>query len=234
MSTAEHTQDWRDRKKQQGLCPQCGKNPSRNGKRCTGCLFDSTEYNRQRFQNRYDAGLCVECGKNPHEKDKKSCSFCLQKRREKYKNSDNKEARRQQAAEIRWARKKRVLEHYGGKCMCCEEAEPIFLAMDHIYGGGNEHRREIGNNPGSRGGSSSVQFYKWIEKNNYPDILQILCHNCNMGKHLNGGICPHKDHTRSPFGELDYNPVPPNKTFTQKTRYIHEGEDEPLPDNSNL
>lgn len=192
MSTAKHTQAWRDRKKQEGLCPQCGINPSRNGKRCTECLSNSTKYNRQRLQNRYEAGFCVQCGKNPYEEGKKSCTSCSKKRRDKYKICGNKEARCEQAAAIRRKCRDRILEHYGGKCTCCGEDEPCFLAIDHIDGGGNEHRRQLRNNPGHRCGSSSTQFARWIEANNYPDTLQILCHNCNMGKHLNNGICPHK------------------------------------------
>ena len=200
MSTAEHAQDWRDRKKQQGLCPQCGKNPSENGKRCKDCLGLSLNDGRQRFKKRYENGLCGHCGKNQYEEGKKSCTICLQKRKDRYENSD-KSVQREQAVIARRERKHRILKYYGSACVCCGETEPIFLAIDHINGGGNEHRRQIGNNPGNRCGSSSTQFYKWIEKNSYPDILQILCHNCNMGKHLNGGICPHKDCEISPPDE---------------------------------
>ncbi len=194
MSTAKHTADWRKRKKQQGLCPQCGKNPSANGKRCSDCLSLSLHDGKQRFQRRYDEGLCGYCGKNKYQYGKKSCVFCLQKRRDRYAaREDNiKERQRGQAAAIRYECRNRVLKHYGDKCICCGESEHMFLALDHINGGGNEHRRQIGNNPNNRQGSSSTRFYKWVEKNDYPDILQILCHNCNMGKHLNDGICPHK------------------------------------------
>ena len=34
-------------------------------------------------------------------------------------------------------------------------------------------------------------MWEWTMKNNYPDYLQILCWNCNLGKSLNGGTCPH-------------------------------------------
>lgn len=193
MSTAKYTRVWREKLKQQGLCPQCGKNKNRNGKRCEDCLKSATEYNRLRLQNRYDNGFCVQCGKNPYRNGQKSCESCAAKRRDKYTTCDNKDARREQAAIIRRACRKRILAHYGGQCVCCKESESMFLSLDHIDGGGNEHRRQIGNNPGNRCGSSSTQFAKWVEKNNYPDTLQILCHNCNMGKHINGGTCPHKD-----------------------------------------
>src|SRR5882672_7469248 len=32
--------------------------------------------------------------------------------------------------------KKQVIDHYGGKCECCNESELVFLALDHIHGGG--------------------------------------------------------------------------------------------------
>ena len=196
MASAEHTRAWRNRKKQQGLCPHCGKNSSSDGKRCSECQNVVIESNKGRFKQRYNNGFCGYCGKNPHETDKKSCSVCLKKRRDQYAACGDKKTRREQAAVIRHERKVRVLQQYGGRCVCCGEIEPIFLALDHIDGGGNEHRRQIGNNDGNRCGSSSTQFYIWVEKNNYPDILQVLCHNCNMGKHLNGGVCPHQTQTQ--------------------------------------
>lgn len=136
--------------------------------------------------------VCVMNVERIHTDREKSCTSCSEKRKYKYANSDEKEKIRQRAIILRKERRKRILDHYGGKCICCGETEPIFLSIDHIDGGGNEHRRQIGNNPSHRCGSSSTQFARWIEENNYPDILQILCHNCNMGKHLNNGICPHK------------------------------------------
>ncbi len=193
MSNAKHAQAWRDKMKQNGLCPQCGRNPNRNGKRCIDCSAKATQDNRKRFETRYDNGLCMECGKNPYRPGRKSCSSCSDKRRGKYTVYEDKEIKRKQAEVIRHERRKRILAHYGNKCVCCGEIERMFLSLDHINGGGNEHRRQIGNNPNNRCGSSSTQFYKWVEKNGYPDILQILCHNCNMGKHLNSGVCPHKN-----------------------------------------
>lgn len=74
---------------------------------------------------------------------------------------------------------------YGGlkpKCACCGELEIKFLCLDHIDGGGNEHRKKIG-----RGST----MYLWIKKNNFPSIFQILCHNCNLAKGFYGR-CPHK------------------------------------------
>jgi len=78
-----------------------------------------------------------------------------------------------------------VIEYYGGKCACCGETEYTFLAIDHINGGGTEHRKKIKK-------QSGTAMAKWLIDNNFPDGFQILCHNCNMSKHLNQGICAHK------------------------------------------
>lgn len=197
MSTSEHTRAWRNRKKQKDLCPQCGRNLSNNGKRCDDCSDKALRDGRSRFQKRYKLGLCGYCGKNKHEEGKKTCSECLRKNKNRYSKSD-KNIQLTRASEIRKERKIRIFKYYGGICSCCGESELMFLALDHIDGGGNEHRRVIGNNKNNRCGSSSTQFYKWVEKNNYPDFLQILCHNCNMGKHLNGGVCPHQTKSDKP------------------------------------
>ena len=77
-----------------------------------------------------------------------------------------------------------VVEAYGGKCACCDEDELLFLTVDHINNDGAEHRKAL------PGGSS---FYVWLKNNDWPEGFQILCFNCNTGKHLNGGVCPHQD-----------------------------------------
>jgi hypothetical protein len=76
-----------------------------------------------------------------------------------------------------------VLEAYGSKCECCQEKEPMFLTIDHINGGGNKHREEVG---------GGFRMYRWLKKNSFPTGYRILCYNCNCGRSVNGGICPHK------------------------------------------
>ena len=78
-----------------------------------------------------------------------------------------------------------VLAHYGTVCTCCGEANPKFLCVDHVNDNGAEHRREIG------GGAEAI--CRWLIKNGFPRGFQILCYNCNAGRHYNGGICPHQE-----------------------------------------
>jgi len=83
--------------------------------------------------------------------------------------------------------KDECFSHYGGyKCVCCGEEQKIFLTIDHVNNDGNVHRKQIG----YRGG---IGVYTWLRKNNFPEGFQVLCFNCNHGKHLNGGTCPHKE-----------------------------------------
>lgn len=77
-----------------------------------------------------------------------------------------------------------VIGHYGGRCRCCKETQLLFLTIDHINGGGLAHKRELRN--------KGMHLYGWLVKNNYPFGFQVLCFNCNCGRSLNGGICPHK------------------------------------------
>jgi hypothetical protein len=78
----------------------------------------------------------------------------------------------------------KVINAYGGKCVCCSESRIEFLALDHKDGHGNENRRAMGRSGGG------APFYVWAMKNNFPDIFQILCHNCNFSRGAYG-YCPH-------------------------------------------
>ena len=81
-----------------------------------------------------------------------------------------------------------VFTAYGGyKCACCGETEPMFLSIDHVNNDG-AHERKSGLYNGS-----GTAFYQWLRKNGYPSGYQVLCMNCQVGKHKNGGVCPHQN-----------------------------------------
>jgi len=86
-----------------------------------------------------------------------------------------------------WAHQNRLscLQHYSNntmKCACCGEAELLFLEIEHLKGDGNKHRRAL----------KRDRIEEWLIRNNFPNGFGVLCCNCNKGKHLNGGTCPHK------------------------------------------
>ena len=75
-----------------------------------------------------------------------------------------------------------VMAAYGNKCACCGEQNLFFLTLDHVNRDG----------AAERGGSvDNKATYAKARRENFPDIYQILCFNCNCGRELNDGICPH-------------------------------------------
>ena len=73
-------------------------------------------------------------------------------------------------------RKLEVIEAYGGKCVLCGETHWEFLTIDHINGGGSEHRRNIG----------ATTIYIWLKKQGYPQKeYRLLCANCNCSDKRN-------------------------------------------------
>jgi len=80
-----------------------------------------------------------------------------------------------------------VFTAYGGyTCRCCGENEPMFLSIDHVQNNGAEERKS-----GLYAGSGHG-FYRWLRKSGFPPGYQVLCMNCQVGKHKNGGVCPHQ------------------------------------------
>lgn len=86
--------------------------------------------------------------------------------------------------------KQEVIEGYGGRCVCCGETNHNFMTLDHVNSDGSKHRKEIG-------GGGTNRTWRWALKNRFPSNLQLLCFNCNCGRHLNGGICPHLEAVES-------------------------------------
>lgn len=77
--------------------------------------------------------------------------------------------------------RKIIFEHYGKECKCCKENEFEFLTLDHINNDGNKLTK-----------NQRKHLYNWVIKNNFPADLQTMCYNCNYGKRVNGGVCPHE------------------------------------------
>jgi hypothetical protein len=58
----------------------------------------------------------------------------------------------------------------------------MFLELDHVHGGGSKEYKAI----------PPATVYLRLVNSGFPAGYQLLCSNCNTGKHRNGGICPHK------------------------------------------
>ena len=88
--------------------------------------------------------------------------------------------------------KRIVLLHYSEGtlvCSCCGESNYEFLSIDHVNGGGTQHRKRL--SPDGMTNRSGRTFYKWLIKNNFPPGYRVLCLNCNWARGKLG-YCPHE------------------------------------------
>lgn len=70
---------------------------------------------------------------------------------------------------------------YGERCVLCGEVHWEFLTIDHINGGGTEHRRAIG----------SKDIYAWLKRRGWPkNGYRLLCANCNCSQTRNKPVIP--------------------------------------------
>lgn len=104
-------------------------------------------------------------------------------RNAKYR-AENRDSINAQKGEYAARLRQDMLDHYGHRCACCGiDTSDIFLSLDHISGGGADHRRTLKMNGGA-------QFHKWLRDNDYPSGYQILCWSCNGAKRQRPA-CPH-------------------------------------------
>ena len=80
-------------------------------------------------------------------------------------------------------RKQMIIDHYGGKCVCCDEVLIEFLSIEHPNNDGASHRKRLR--------EQGTTLYLWLIKNNFPEGYQVMCMNCNTSKGFYG-YCPHQ------------------------------------------
>lgn len=135
---------------------------------CIDCLTPLTNENTNKYDRNASQYICKGCHKS---RDKK-----------RYEN--RKEIIREQQRGYDLSVKMKIIEAYGGKCVCCGENILEFLTIDHINNDGAADRKD--NKHGSGG-----KLYRWLIKNGFPkENYQILCYNCNCAKGF-FGYCPH-------------------------------------------
>jgi len=97
------------------------------------------------------------------------------KRAQRWKeNPESPDLVRTREYQFRWAVEQRVklLELFGGKCVRCGFSDPRALQIDHVHGGGAEHRRRVAWSVMYREMAAEVGSGKY----------QLLCANCNCIK----------------------------------------------------
>lgn len=129
-----------------------------------------------------------------HQSECKACNIL--RTRLRYHSDKKAEilAKDKAATTIRRAQMKAlVFAAYGGyKCACCGETEQLFLSIDHMNNDGADFRRMIAGKRTAAG----YPTYRWLVLNGFPAGFQVLCMNCNHGKRMNHGVCPHTLHVR--------------------------------------
>jgi hypothetical protein len=68
----------------------------------------------------------------------------------------------------------KLLAQYGPMCVGCGNTDTWALTLDHVNGGGNEHRNRRGH---------TISVYIDACRENDRTKYQILCWNCNLAKH---------------------------------------------------
>lgn len=148
---------------------------------------------RKRNKNyKTDGKLCINCLIPLDKNNTRACDIaranyiCLicRKLRDQQRYFNNRETMREQQRTYDFAVKIKVIEAYGGKCICCEEKTPEFLTIDHINNDGAADRKKNGKKSGTK-------LYRWLIRNDFPKYnYQLLCYNCNCAKGF-FGYCPH-------------------------------------------
>jgi len=160
--------------------------PSQASKSCTRC--GETKPLSEFYLMSY-----LRISGNVHKQQHPECKVCNRLRTRARYHSDQKASI---LAKDKIARQRRAIEMkalvfgaYGGYvCACCGETEKKFLSIDHINNDGAEFRRRIGGKRTAAG----YHTYRWLVLNGFPEGFQVLCMNCNHGKRMNKGVCPHR------------------------------------------
>lgn len=158
----------RDERKAAGLCISCKCKSVLGKSYCQRHVDARRVYSAQWHKVQVTSGLCAICHKEPSRLLTKHCQLCYSKLKLANK-----------------ALKIRALAAYGGCCQCCGETHEAFLTLDHIYGDGESDRKNVG---------QGSNFYRILEKQGFPQgKIRVLCFNCNCGRSINNGICPHQE-----------------------------------------
>ncbi len=149
----------------------------------------SKNCSRCKKRRRLNHGYCEKCRNEYHAEyyRKNRKRLCEAERQRRLKDPEKMRAKSRHKNRLA---KLSAIEAYGGKCQCCGESNIEFLSIDHINGGGRQHRISVS--------SPGCAFYLWLRRNGYPKKeFRALCCNCNQSIGLYG-YCPHKSQSKFP------------------------------------
>lgn len=150
------------RREGRGLCKSCYQKQARSGE----IIKDPATCHPEK--NALAHGLCAPCYA-----------------REKYSEDPEKYQAyaRDMQKRNRALLREEMIGAYGGRCACakCPETNSAFLTLDHVGGGGKEHRQRVGSHT-----------YADLRRQGWPeDGYRLLCWNCNAMIRF-GDPCPHE------------------------------------------
>lgn len=165
-------------------------------KTCTGCKLEKElgEFSPRVGGVHGRASRCHECRRL--DRARRAPDFEAERRRRWKEDPEYRERNRQatkryreknrdalsERARVRYRKmREQLIVIYGGSCECCGEETHEFLAVDHVNGGGSNHRKV--ENP--------TDLFRRLVKKGVRDMeYRLLCHNCNHAI-AHYGSCPH-------------------------------------------
>lgn len=154
----------RDKVRQDGLTPWCKECKREQNRRYRKANPEKvSEYNRQWAEANPSKRLEHKRRYREGNRDKE------REGRRRYREQ-NRDKELERIRRYHDSTKATVLDHYGRSCACCGSTENP--TIDHVNGGGEAHRREIGQS----------QLYRWLIRNGFPEGFQTLCSPCNCSK----------------------------------------------------
>lgn len=161
------------------ICPDCRERETGGATACHECAERRKQEEAERRIIKQSKRVCPGCNERPLSLRRRLCDQCADTKGERFRTYQR---------QWRNAQKLETMQKYGGAiCACCGEVEFGFLTMDHINNDGAQHRKMI-----SESEFKGMRIYPWLKKHGFPPGFQVLCFNCNCGRQINGGICPHK------------------------------------------
>lgn len=156
---------------------------------CRKCGVELTLTNRYPYAQHRKIRICIGCDiKRTKEWQVKNKTQLKIYNKERWQKKGIEMAKRYRPYSRNYRRKlkEQVLRHYSLNLKCVgwngvkcpfDCSDMRCLSIDHIEGGGLEHRKKIRSNNGTG-------FYRWLRDHNYPKGYQVLCMNCQFIKRV--------------------------------------------------
>lgn len=135
-------------------------------KRCSKCKVEKELAEFTKYTSGRPKSWCKKCHRNHSRR-------MYREQHDKERTRGKEKTRRLKAVVVSW------YSDTANCCACCGFSDIRALCIDHIYGGGSRHVKQIG----------IGTLYGWLKRNNFPPGFQVLCHNCNWIKRAEEGEC---------------------------------------------